>query len=410
MHGLALCAGAGGLELGLHIALPGYRTVGYVEREAHAAAALVARMADSALDTAPVWDDVATFDGRPWRGIVDLVSGGYPCQGESNAGRRRGVDDPRWMWPHFRRILDDTGAEWGFFENVGPHLSRSFPVVLDDLQGLGYRVAAGLFTAFEAGASHQRERLFILAHRPLRGRQRQLVSAGQGAKGGRATDPAGDGEDVEHPTVIGGGASRPCRRDGPQGRHELDPTGQCLEDAAGLGWEVGGGCPLDAETEGRTALPVPAGGHLADASGCRLRSTPSTPSEEGSSWPQYECSWRHQGGPEGCGSHLADTCGTGLAGTKQPGQPGPEKHRDESGATASQLRRALPLAAPGPADPRWGEVLDLDPTLEPALCGVAHAMAHRVDRLRLTGNGVHPLAAALAFRTLRDALAHGGGR
>ncbi|BAE50555.1 Site-specific DNA methylase [Paramagnetospirillum magneticum AMB-1] len=235
---MALCAGAGGLELGLHIALPGYRTVGYVEREAGAAATLVARMADASLDTAPVWDDVATFDGRPWRGIVDLVSGGYPCQGESNAGRRRGVDDPRWMWPHFRRILDDTGAEWGFFENVGPHLSRSFPVVLDDLQGLGYRVAAGLFTAFEAGASHQRERLFILAHSSRVCLQRGGVA---GTRHGPEKLPSGGHcGPVEHPTVIGGGTSRPCRRDGPQGRHELDPTGQCLEDAAGLGWEAGG--------------------------------------------------------------------------------------------------------------------------------------------------------------------------
>lgn len=77
LFGLSLCAGAGGLDLGLHIAHAGYRTVGYVEREAYAAATLVARMEDAALDRAPVWDDVASFDGRPWRSLVDIVHGGY---------------------------------------------------------------------------------------------------------------------------------------------------------------------------------------------------------------------------------------------------------------------------------------------------------------------------------------------
>ena len=87
LFGLSLCAGAGGLDLGLHLALGGfaadskngagraggYRTVGYVEREAYAAAVLVARMEVAALDPAPVWDDVGTFDGAPWRGAVDIV-------------------------------------------------------------------------------------------------------------------------------------------------------------------------------------------------------------------------------------------------------------------------------------------------------------------------------------------------
>ena len=77
LFGLSLCAGVGGLDLGLVLACPGYHTVGYVEREAFAAALLVARMDDAALDRAPVWDDVASFDGRPWRGGVDIVIAGF---------------------------------------------------------------------------------------------------------------------------------------------------------------------------------------------------------------------------------------------------------------------------------------------------------------------------------------------
>jgi DNA (cytosine-5)-methyltransferase 1 len=103
LFGLSLCSGAGGLDLRLHLALPEYRTVGHVERDAYAAAILVARMEDAALDPAPVWDDVATFDCRPWRGAVDIVTAGYPCQPFSVAVKRRGADDPRHLWPHAAR-------------------------------------------------------------------------------------------------------------------------------------------------------------------------------------------------------------------------------------------------------------------------------------------------------------------
>ncbi|MCJ8026993.1 DNA cytosine methyltransferase [Shinella yambaruensis] len=162
--GVALCAGVGGLELGLHIAEPTYRTVCFVEREAFPAAALVARMGDEALDQAPVWSDVTTFDGRPWRGRVHLLTAGYPCQPFSFAGQRRGEDDPRHLWPHVRRIVAEMDPEWCFFENVEGHLSLGAASVFADLSAMGYSIKAGLFSAAEVGAPHQRRRLFIVAH------------------------------------------------------------------------------------------------------------------------------------------------------------------------------------------------------------------------------------------------------
>jgi len=165
LRGLSLCSGIGGLDLGLHIALDGYRTVCHVEREAFCASALVARMEDEALDCAPVWDDLATFDGDPWRGIVDIISAGYPCQPFSVAGRRAGVDDPRHLWPHVARIIGECEPGLIVLENVPGHLNLGFDEVAADLDGMGYETAATLLTASEVGATHRRERLFVLAHR-----------------------------------------------------------------------------------------------------------------------------------------------------------------------------------------------------------------------------------------------------
>ena len=133
LFGLSLCSGAGGLDLGLTIAIPGYRTVGYVERETFAAATLVARMEDAALDQAVIWDDVATFDGQPWRGAVDLVSAGYPCQPFSVAGKRLGTEDPRHLWPHVARIIGEVEPPFVFLENVAHHLRLGFPEVASGL-------------------------------------------------------------------------------------------------------------------------------------------------------------------------------------------------------------------------------------------------------------------------------------
>ncbi|WP_236641533.1 DNA cytosine methyltransferase [Paracoccus aeridis] len=157
LFGLSLCSGAGGLDLGLTIAIPGYRAVGHVERETYAAATLVARMEDASMDQAAVWDDVGTFDGRPWRGAVDIVTAGYPCQPFSVAGKRRGADDPRHLWPHVARIIGEAEPPFVFLENVAHHLRLGFPEVAGGLVGMGYRLAAGLFTAAEVGAPHKRE-------------------------------------------------------------------------------------------------------------------------------------------------------------------------------------------------------------------------------------------------------------
>jgi DNA (cytosine-5)-methyltransferase 1 len=166
MNGLALCAGIGGLELGLKLVLgDSYRTICYVEREAYPAACLVKRMEEGYLDKAPIWDDVKTFNPEPWCGKVDIISGGYPCQPFSKANRyKKGEKDPRHLWPYINEIIKAIKPTICFFENVRNHLNCGGEIVWTDLQTLGYKVEGGIFSASEIGAPHIRERLFILSY------------------------------------------------------------------------------------------------------------------------------------------------------------------------------------------------------------------------------------------------------
>lgn len=161
---LSVCAGIGGLDLAVERALAGaVRVVAYVERDIAACEILAARMADGRLQVGPIWTDVHTFPADRFRGLVDGVIGGYPCQPFSHAGQRRGHEDERHLWPAIARLVRAVEPRWCLFENVSGHLSLGGREVFRELQAMGYRTAAVLATASEVGAPHKRERLFILA-------------------------------------------------------------------------------------------------------------------------------------------------------------------------------------------------------------------------------------------------------
>ena len=160
MNELALFAGAGGGILGGK--LLGWRTVCAVEWDAYAASVLVARQNDGCLPPFPIWDDVQTFDGRPWRGRVDVVSGGFPCQDISAAGKGAGIDGERsGMWTHMARIVGEVRPRFVFVENSPMLTLRGLDRVLGDLSTLGFDARWGVVGAHHVGARHKRERLWI---------------------------------------------------------------------------------------------------------------------------------------------------------------------------------------------------------------------------------------------------------
>jgi DNA (cytosine-5)-methyltransferase 1 len=163
MNELALFAGAGGGILGGK--LLGWRTVCAVEWEPYPASVLCARQNDGLLPTFPIWDDVQTFDGRPWRGIVDVVSGGFPCQDISVAGRGAGLDGERsGMWKHMARVVGEVRPRFVFVENSPMLTTRGGTRVIGDLTAMGYGCRWTVMGAADVGANHQRDRIWILAY------------------------------------------------------------------------------------------------------------------------------------------------------------------------------------------------------------------------------------------------------
>jgi len=182
---IGLCSGYGGIDLGIKRVCAGVRTVAYSEIEAYACAILVARMEAGQLDAAPIWTDVKTFPWGWFRGKVGLLTGGYPCQPFSAAGRRRGKEDHRHLWPWIADGIRVMRPARVFFENVEGHISLGLREVIADLEGLGYRATWGILSAAEVGAGHGRKRVFIMADSCDEGLQGYWESVRVGYEAGR---------------------------------------------------------------------------------------------------------------------------------------------------------------------------------------------------------------------------------
>lgn len=400
-HIASLCAGVGGLDLGLRIAVPHARTVVYVERESYAAACLVARMEEEALHAAPIWDDLTSFDGYPWRGAVDCLAAGFPCQPWSVAGRQAGTADERWIWDDLVRIIREMEPRYVFLENVRGLVSGGglWPV-LGSLASIGFDAEWLCLRASSVGAAHQRERVFILAHRhnfgqqgdsgptlprqEWRGRTREPASSGRNVYAGQLADAASV-LGTEHEQQPSEWPNQPSRCGCGLG----DSLCSRLEERGSLGRD-----------EGAQLAPPLGTGALADADGSerwadeRPRCFPHGEDPHG----------READGRTGePGGKLADAQGGGL--------PPPWGGTERCLPKPFERGAGLSLFAPGPRDPRWPAILaewpDLAPASQPAFCDVAHGDASRLgdsgtrsDQLRCLGNGVVPVQAAVAFVVL----------
>lgn len=160
---VSMCSGILGFDRGIERVVGPTQPLAYVEIESFIIENLLVAMETGEVVPAPIWANITTFDGRPFRGLVDLLLAGYPCQPFSHAGLRAGEEDPRHLYPYIERFIDAARPLGCFFENVQEHLTLGFDKVCESLRRMGYRVEAGLYSAAEVGAPHKRTRLFILA-------------------------------------------------------------------------------------------------------------------------------------------------------------------------------------------------------------------------------------------------------
>ena len=177
-NSLGLCAGVGMLDIAVQLGCEHFgiecRPAALCEWDAYAASVLLSRMEDATLEPCPIWcGDLRDFDAGPFRGVVDIIAAGLPCQPYSVAGKQLGNvdkrshgDDGSGPIPQFLRIVSECRPALVFLENVPPWVRDGwFRPVGEELSRLGYTIGEPLFiTAESAGASHRRERVFVLAH------------------------------------------------------------------------------------------------------------------------------------------------------------------------------------------------------------------------------------------------------
>ena len=226
MNELALFAGGGGGILGG--SLLGWTTVCACEIEPYPRNVLLQRQRDGILPNFPIWDDVCTFDGTPWRGLVDVVSGGFPCQDISCAGKGAGISGSRsGLWREMYRIVCEVRPRYVFVENSPMLVCRGLSVVLGDLAKAGYDAAWCVLGAADLGAPHKRDRVWILAEDMVRhtdsGHETPLISV----QGGANPQPCGMGDDgnVAHPDM-------PRR----EKQRKQEPDGEEYTSAECCGW------------------------------------------------------------------------------------------------------------------------------------------------------------------------------
>lgn len=292
MRELHLFAGAGGGILGGR--LLGHRIVCAVEIDHYCQQVLLQRQRDGVLPWFPIWDDIRTFNGRPWRGLVDVVCGGFPCQDISVAGKGKGIKGERsGLWSEMARVICEVQPPFIFVENSPMLRTRGLYKVLGDLAKMGYDARWGVLGADDTGAPHQRKRMWVVAH----------------ADGFDRRDIPGE------PRPMGADGSR-LQTVGRQSAAEPGQPGQ------------------GRQTVSSTAYP-----HT-DMFGRLYGQAPVSPAEAG---VDAQC----DAGPAGgAGAEMADAIGEGLPGSEQPGVSGD----GQEGSSRSTAERGRLWWAVDPAD------------------------------------------------------------
>ncbi len=154
---LDLFSGIGGFSLGLE-STGHFETAAFCEIEPYCQKVLKKHWPN-----VPIFDDIRKLKGKDI-GAIDIITGGYPCQPFSVAGKQKAEQDPRHLWPEYFRLIKELRPTWIIGENVSGHVKLGLDTVLENLESEGYSSRTFSISASSVGANHQRERIWIVAN------------------------------------------------------------------------------------------------------------------------------------------------------------------------------------------------------------------------------------------------------
>ena len=393
---LSLFSGAGGGLLGSK--LLGWKCVGYVEQNEYCQRVLRARIRDGFLDDAPIFPDVRTFNGRPYRGRVDIVTAGFPCQPFSVAGRRKGAGDERNMWPDTIRIIREVRPRCALLENVPGLISSGyFGTVLGDLAESGFDAEWCVLSAQDCGAPHIRKRLWIVASNTNGNKLRKQSWRSQRESGPERLSLEAMARRNAWPT--------PQARDW-KGGNTPKPHGQ---HSPGLDVVVGGplnptwvewlmGWPLNWSS--LEPLPKENWDEWTEKHGSKTGSAIGQPNPVRAVW------WDKDPSETPCRSESAKQCADKYSGAlsdmpqrgAQEGRNLGARHRSSS--YVPNMRETVSTQAPTSEGSATVQQSKLFEGKRPAISRAAVGVVNRVERLRALGNGQVPIVAAAAWGEL----------
>lgn len=396
---LSLCTGYEGIGQGLRILLPNVREIAYSEIEDYAILNLVAKIEEGRLHKAPIYTNLKTFPFGKFRGQVDILSGGFPCQPFSVAGAKKATEDPRHLFPYIADGIRECQPRIVFLENVEGIISQCTgdgePVlkyVLRTLEELGYRATAGVFSASEVGLPHQRKRVFILgvsnsiSSRLCRGGsseecetdERWVQSDKREWNGVRSEAQRCSSTHGELGDTSCDERWNVCRQQSEQEQEALSRTSN--SSSTELGYTEYNGFPTESEL--------------------RISSATSNDNKEGEDFTeQLKRAGRSFNDPS------VFRCQE-IARPNQEQYPWEEPRvlGDTQGAGLKSLSKGQRQEQLGRASTRDVQSQGNSIQTKSELGGAVDGLRNRIDRLRLLGNGVVPMTAAKAFYTLINRL------
>ena len=442
---ISLCTGYGGIDLGLKRAIGSVSTVCYVEIEAFVIENLVAKIEAELIDPAPIFTNLKTFPWKHFSGRVDILSGGFPCQPFSAAGRRGGDEDPRHLWPYIVDGIKRLGRPpIVFFENVEGILSSKLkggqwsdpegtPVLLHvhrELERMGYRATSGVFSAAEVGATHRRKRVFILGVRnDLSDKGREWItqrmvnttSEQDRFRGlGEVEEESREGSSQHNATRFTSGSFRtayPAPRGAEQYPYEPPRTQLGDSDSRDKGSHGGEYRVLPSVSEGRETDRLKRTSNVTELGNSQHDGSPipekcGNPNETGHNCQkgqevsiESERAGRSEVYADIQGSEMGDTDCEGLERCRQQEGEATDEGRDSKNVPSTPAGTSS-RGVQGQAESKVGGDVD-GSTNRLDYAQLYESCDNRTDELRMLGNGVVPDTAKRAFTVLWQILRRG---